>query len=111
MVLIAPGEACDRANTGGLRVFLAFVLYLSLLLELRVFTEEGKERGQINRVSRRNLRREERRGMARALGPRQLCWAVIRGRVVGTHGTQCLAVAVGSQVCRALSPAPYLDIM
>lgn len=45
--LITAGEVCDRAERGGRgggpQAFLAFVLHISELLELRVFTEEVKE--------------------------------------------------------------------
>lgn len=42
--LITAGEVCDRAERGGgPQAFLAFVLHISELLELRVFTEEVKE--------------------------------------------------------------------
>lgn len=50
-VLIAPGEVCDRQNTEGLQAFLAFVLQVSELVELREFTDEVKGRRGINRVS------------------------------------------------------------
>lgn len=42
--LIALGEVCDRQDTETLQTFLAFVLQISELLELRVFTEEVKGR-------------------------------------------------------------------
>lgn len=41
---LLQGRDMTGQNAGGLQAFLAFVLHVSELLELRVFTEEVKEK-------------------------------------------------------------------